>query len=121
MYSCHPSVWAVGLSSGQTLENHLRIVDRSIDLQEHRLDSNIYTAFIPNDDKAILSAIRRDPSVGFLVKIPQDYFRKSDESLAAGPDEKDDEIYEARLRPSYHWMKLEHRDPGIIEGSNCAR
>ncbi|KAG9679189.1 hypothetical protein KCU76_g15427, partial [Aureobasidium melanogenum] len=85
------------------------------------LDSNIYTASIPNDDKAILSAIRSDSSVGFLVRIPLDYFRKSDEFLAAGWDVEDDEIYEWRLRPSYHWIKLQHRDPEIIDGSNCER
>ncbi|KAG9546864.1 hypothetical protein KCU71_g16746, partial [Aureobasidium melanogenum] len=69
----------------------------------------------------MFQAIRSDPNVGFLVNVPQDYFRKSDEFLAAGWDEEDDEIYEWRLRPSYHWVKLQHRDPNIIEGSNCGR
>ncbi|KAG9745530.1 hypothetical protein KCU73_g7850, partial [Aureobasidium melanogenum] len=112
--TCHPSVWAVGLSAEQTLENHLRIVGRSIDIQEHRLDSNIYTASIPNDDKAILSAIRSESSVGFLVKIPQNYFRTFDQFLDAGWDEDDDECYEHKLFPIYQWSQLQPRDPEII-------
>ncbi|KAG9580285.1 hypothetical protein KCU77_g12502, partial [Aureobasidium melanogenum] len=120
-HSCQPSVWVVGLSEGQTIDNHIRIVGRPISIQERRLDFNGYTAAIPDDDKATSQAIRSDPNVGFLVKDPQDYFRKSDDSLAAGPYEEDDEIYEWRLRPSYHWIKLQHRDPTIIDGSNCAR
>jgi hypothetical protein len=79
------------------------------------LDSNIYTASIPNDDKAILSAIRSDSSVGFLVKIPQDYFRKFDEFLDAGWDEDDDEVHEHKLFPGYQWGQLQSRDPQVFE------
>ncbi|KAG9891745.1 hypothetical protein KCU98_g15342, partial [Aureobasidium melanogenum] len=120
-YSCHPSVWVVGLKDDQTIDNHLRIFGRPIPIQERRLDFNGYTASIPDDDKEMFQAIRSDPNLGFLVNIPQDYFSKSDEFLAIGWDEEDDEIYEWRLRPSYHWIKLQHRDLNVIEGSNCGR
>lgn len=120
-HSCRPSVWVVGLKEDQTIDGHLHIVGRPIPIQERRLDLNGYTASIPDDDKATFQAIRSDPKVGFLVKVPLDYFRKSDEFLAAGWDVEDDEIYEWRLRPSYHWIKLQHRDPEIIDGSNCER
>ncbi|CAD0108680.1 unnamed protein product [Aureobasidium uvarum] len=114
-HSCRPSVWAVGLKEDQTIENHLRIVGRSISIYEHRLDINGYTAFTSNDDKAMLKAIRNDPSVLFVVKIPQDYFRNFDREIAAGPDEIDDEIYEDKLRPLHQWAKLQRRDPEVID------
>ena len=82
--SRRPSVWAVGLREDQTLDNHLRIGGRPVTAQEHRMDSNVYTAFIPDDDKAMFEAIRSDPKVGFLVMVPQDYLRKFDELVAAG-------------------------------------
>lgn len=121
VHSCHPSVWVVGLKEDQTIDNHLRIVGRPIPIQERRLDINGYTASILDDDRLTFQAIRSDPKVGFLVKVPLDYFRKSDEFLAAGCDGEDDEVYEWRLRPSYHWVMLQHRDPKVIDGSNCAR
>ncbi|KAK6008059.1 hypothetical protein QM012_004873 [Aureobasidium pullulans] len=120
-HSCHPSIWVAGFGNDQTIDDHLRIVGRPISIQQLRDDFNGYTASISDDDKATFQAIRSDPSVGFLVKVPQDYFRKFDELLAAGPDEEDDEIYEARLRPSYQWIKLQHRDPKTIKGINCGR
>ncbi|CAD0095265.1 unnamed protein product, partial [Aureobasidium vineae] len=114
-YACRASVWAVGLSANQTVEDHLLMVNRSMAIQERRLEINGYTAFIPNDDKATLKAIRRDPSVGYVVKVPQDYFRKFDQHIAAGPDGIHDEVYEYKLRSDYQWGRLQRRDPEIIE------
>lgn len=113
--SCRPSVWAVGLSENQTLDNHLRIVGRPISIQERRSEINGYTASIADDDKAMFEAIRSDTSVGFLTKIHQDYFRKFDELIAAGWDEDDRDFYEHMLYPGYQWDKLLFRDPEIIE------
>jgi len=113
--SCRPSVWAVGLSKNQTLDNHLRIVDRPITIQERRSEINGYTASIADDDKTTLEAIRKDPSVGFVTKIHQDYFRKFDEFIAAGWDEDDRDFYEHMLYPRYQWDKLRFKDPEIIE------
>lgn len=116
-HSCRPSVWAVGLRKDQTLENHLRIVGRPISIRERRLDINGYTASITDGDKSMLEAIRSDPSVGFVVKVPQDYFRKFDQFIKAGPewDEDDRELYEHMLQPTYQWTRLESRDPEIID------
>jgi len=113
--SCRPSVWAVGLSKNQTLDNHLRIVDRPVTVQERRSEINGYTASIADDDKTTLEAIRNDPSVGFVTKIHQDYFRKFDEFIAAGWDEDDRDFYEHMKYPGYQWEQLRFRDPEIIE------
>lgn len=90
-------------------------------IREHRMDSSIYTTYIPDDNKTILSAIRSDPSVGFLVKIPQDYFRRFDQFLDAGWDEDDDEVHEHKLFPGYQWGQLQLRDPQIIETFSSGR
>jgi len=113
--SCRPSVWAVGLSANQTLDNHLRTVGRPISIQEHRSEINGYTASIADDDKAMFKAIRGDPNVGFVTKIHQDYFRKFDEFIAAGWDEDDRDLYEHMKYPRHQWSKLQFRDPEVIE------
>ncbi|KEQ60037.1 uncharacterized protein M437DRAFT_68653 [Aureobasidium melanogenum CBS 110374] len=114
-HSCRPSVWAVGLRGDQTLDNHLRIVGRPITVREHRLDINGYTTSIPDDNKALLEAIRKDPSVGFVVKVPQDYFQKFDQFIKVGWDEDDRDLYHHMLRPTYQWGRLQSRDPENIE------
>ena len=113
--SCRPSVWAVGLRKNQTLDNHLRVVGQPISIQERRSEINGYTASIADDNKAIFKAIRSDPSVGFVTKIHQDYFRKFDELIKAGWDEDGRDLYEHMSYPRYQWQKLQSRDPEIIE------
>lgn len=119
--SCRPSVWAVGLTKDQTLDNHLRIVGRPISIQERRSEINGYTASIADDDKTMFKAIRSDPNVGFVTKIHQDYFRKFDELIAAGWDEDDRDSYEHMLYPKYQWNELRYRDPEIIETDEMRR
>lgn len=114
-HSCRPSVWAVGLRDNQTLDNHLRLVGRSITIQERRLDINGYTASIPDDNKVLLQAIRSDPSVEFVVKIPQEYFRRFDQFIAAGWDEDDSDLYDHMLRPTYQRGRLQSLDPENVE------
>ncbi|KAH0284404.1 hypothetical protein M436DRAFT_61800 [Aureobasidium namibiae CBS 147.97] len=114
--SCRSSVWAIGLSANQTLENHFKAIGRPLLVQERRLDFNGYTASILGNDKATLRAIRSDPNVGFMVKVPQDYFHKFDLFLEAGWDEEeDDDIHYEKLLPDYQWTELQPRDPEIIE------
>jgi hypothetical protein len=119
--SCRPSVWAVGLGKNQTLENHLRIVDRPIYIQERRPEINGYTASITDDDKPMFEAIRSDPDVGFVVEIPQDYFRKFDQLMEAGWDEDDADFYEHMSFPNYQWGVLQFRDPEVIDTGKMRR
>lgn len=63
----------------------------------------------------MFEAIRSDPSVGFVTKIHQDYFRKFDEFIEAGWDDDDRDFYEHMKYPRYQWDKLQFRDPEIIE------
>jgi hypothetical protein len=119
--SCRPSVWAVGLSRNQTLENHLRVVGQPISIQEHRSEINGYTASIADDDKTMFKAIRSDESVGFVTKIHRDYFRKFDQLMEAGWDEDDADLYEYMLHPRYQWGVLQSRDPEVIDTGGMRR
>jgi hypothetical protein len=119
--SCRPSVWAVGLSKNQTLDNHLRIVGRPISIQERRPEINGYTASIEDDDKTTFKAIRSDESVGFVTKVHRDYFRKFDQLMEAGWDEDDADLYEYMLHPRYQWGVLQFRDPEVIDTGDMRR
>jgi hypothetical protein len=119
--SCRPSVWAVGLSKNQTLDNHLRIVGQPISIQERRPEINGYTASIADNDKTMFKAIRSDESVGFVTKIPQDYFRKFDQLIKAGWDEENADFYEHMSFPNYHWGVLQFRDPEVIDTGKMRR
>ncbi|KAG9823540.1 glutathione transferase, partial [Aureobasidium melanogenum] len=74
---------------------------------------NGYTASVSNDDSDLLRAIRSDLRVGFVVKMPEDYFRKTEKFIEDGWDEDDDDLYEHMTRPSYHWHNLQGNDPEI--------
>lgn len=106
-------VWIVGLREGQTFEKHLDLVGHSITVQEQRAEINGYIASISNDDEDLVRAIRNDPSVGFVVKMPEDYFRKTEKFIEDGWNEDDDDLYEHMTRPSYHWHNLQGNDPEI--------
>lgn len=106
-------VWIVGLREGQTIEKHLDLVGRSIPIREHRPEINGYTASVSDDDSDLLKAIRSDDQVGFVVKMTEYYFRKTEKFIQDGWDEDDDDLYEHMTRPDHHWHNLQGNDPEI--------
>ncbi|KAK6007515.1 hypothetical protein QM012_004329 [Aureobasidium pullulans] len=106
-------VWIVGLREGQTFEKHLGLVGRSIPVKEHKSEINGYTASVSDDDTDLLRAIRSDPNVGFAVRMPEDYFRKTEKFIEDGWDEDDDDLYEHMTRPDHYWRDLQSKDPEV--------
>ncbi|CAD0088840.1 unnamed protein product [Aureobasidium vineae] len=109
-----PHVWMVGLREGQTIEKHLDFVGRPIPVEERRPEINGYTASISDDDTELFKATRKDPDVGFVVKMPEDYFRKIEKIIEDGWDEDDRDLYEYMTYPNHHWHNLQGRDYEIL-------
>ena len=107
-------VWIVGLREGQTFEKHLGLVGRSIPVKEHRPEINGYTACVSDDDEDLLRAIRNDSSVGFVVNMPEDCFRKTEKFIEDGWDEDDRDLYEHMTHPDHHWHYLQNYDPEVL-------
>ncbi|KAI5239272.1 hypothetical protein E4T43_06856 [Aureobasidium subglaciale] len=111
----HPlQVWAVGLRDDQTIEKHIQLVGRPIAIEQRRSEINGYTASISDDDRETFKAIRSDKSVGFMVKIPADYFRRIEKFIEDGWEDDDRDLYEHMTAPNYHWRDLQGRDPEIL-------
>ncbi|KER00870.1 hypothetical protein AUEXF2481DRAFT_164019 [Aureobasidium subglaciale EXF-2481] len=53
-------------------------------------------------------------SVGFVVKIPADYFRKIERFVEDGWEDDDRDLYEHMTVPAHHWRDLQGRDPEIL-------
>lgn len=109
-----PHVWIVGLREGQTFDKHLGLVGRSIPVKEQRSEINGYVASVSEDDMELLKAIRSDPNVGFVVKMPEDYFRKTEKFIEDGWDEDDRDLYEHMTSPDHYWHDLQSNDPEIL-------
>lgn len=114
VHSHTPRVWIVGLREGQTFEKHLDLVGRSIPIKEHRPEINGYIVTVPDDDGDLIRAIREDPSVGFVVKMPEDYFRKTEKFIEDGWNEDDRDLYEHVTHPHHHWHYLQSYDPEVL-------
>ncbi|CAD0109208.1 unnamed protein product [Aureobasidium uvarum] len=109
-----PHVWIVGLRESQTVEKHLDFVGRPIAVEERRPEINGYTASIADADTELFKAIRKDPTVGFVVKMPEDYFRKIEKIIEDGWEDDDRDLYEYMTYPHHHWHDLQDRDHEII-------
>lgn len=107
-------IWIVGLREGQTFEKHLDLVGRSISVKEQRSGINGYVASISDDDEDLIWAIRSDPSVGFAVKMPEDYFRRTERFIEDGWDEDDRDLYEHMTEPDHYWRDLKSKDPEVL-------
>lgn len=62
-----------------------------------------------NEDNDLISTIRSDPSVGYVVKVPRNYLRLIEEAFPYGFDEDDEEIYTAQRS----WFGLQEADPEV--------
>ncbi|THZ77411.1 hypothetical protein D6C85_01676 [Aureobasidium pullulans] len=105
-------IWVVGIREDYTIEDHLTFVGRKVPIHERiRLQPHhdAYTISSSNNDNDLISAIRSDPSVGFVVKVPRNYLRPIEEAFPYGFDEDDEEIYTAQRS----WFGLEEADPEV--------
>lgn len=105
-------IWVVGIQEDYTIEDHLTFVGRKVPIHERiRLQPHhdAYTIPSSNDDNDLISAIRSDPGVGFVVKVPRNYLRPIEEAFPYGFDEDDEEIYTARRS----WFGLKEADPEV--------
>ncbi|THY86494.1 hypothetical protein D6C93_07867, partial [Aureobasidium pullulans] len=64
-------IWVVGIREDYTIEDHLTFVGREVPIHERiRLQPHhyAYVVLTSNEDNDLISTIRSDPSVGFVVK-----------------------------------------------------
>jgi hypothetical protein len=102
-----PQEWIIGLREGHTIEEHLAVVERSIDIEQYIPEINGYAIYPTEDDEATLSAIRRDPKVGFLVQKPREFFTQDGHFGLEGDDLSNYE--DERL-----WLTLQDQDSEVI-------
>jgi hypothetical protein len=102
-----PQEWIIGLRESHTLETHLALIKRPIDITQHIPEINGYAIASSKDDEQILSAIRQDKGVGFVVQKPLGFFDKDGHLGLEGDDltEYEDERF---------WLTLQDQDPEVI-------
>jgi hypothetical protein len=102
-----PQEWIIGLREGHTIEEHLAVVERSIDIEQYIPEINGYAIYPTEDDEATLSAIRRDLKVGFSVQKPREFFTQDGHFGLEGDDLS--EYEDERL-----WLTLQDQDSEVI-------
>lgn len=104
-----PQDWIVGLRGNHTLEEHLATVSQhvNIDIKQYIPQINGYAIAPSADDESIISLIRQDPGVGFIVQKPQGYFS---EKYRLGLEGYDLEAYE----DDRFWLTLQDQDPEVM-------
>jgi len=103
-----PQDWVVGSRDNHTLEEHLAAVSQhiNINIEQYIPEVNGYTIAPSADDESIISSIRQDPGVGFIVQKPQGYFS---EEYRIGLADYDLEAYEDER----FWLTLQDQDPEV--------
>jgi hypothetical protein len=102
-----PQEWIIGLRQNHTLEEHLALIKRPIDITQHIPEINGYAIASSNDDEKQLSAIRKDLGVGFAVQKPRGFFNTDGHFGLEGDDLS--EYEDERL-----WLTLQDQDPEVV-------
>ncbi|THY60285.1 hypothetical protein D6C98_02439 [Aureobasidium pullulans] len=142
-------MWVVGLKENQTVDDHLTLIGRPILSIENRPEIPGYTVSVSENDTELIEAIRSDPSVGFVVKVSQNYFHKHEKFVAGARNgdydnhftmaaeswgyendedflaeflaEEIDEMVDRMSWPSYYWYELEREDPEAFDLQGIGR
>jgi hypothetical protein len=101
-----PQQWIIGLRENHTLEDHIALLGRPIDIEQYIPEINGYAIYPTEDDEEILYAIRQDPRVGFAVQKPRGFFTKDGHIGLEGDDLS---IYEVER----FWLTLQDQDPEV--------
>jgi hypothetical protein len=101
-----PQDYIIGLRANHTLQTHFAFLKSPINIQQHNPSINGY-ALPPSTNATLLSSIRLDPNVGFIVQKPLDFF-SSNGHLGLKDDDLDD--YEIERM----WLTLQDQDPHVV-------
>jgi hypothetical protein len=101
-----PQEWIVGLREGHTLEKHFALRENPINISQYLPEINGYAIRPSQDDEKILSSIRQDHKVGFIVQKPRGFFSKDAHIGLSGYDL--DEYKDER-----RWLTLQDQDPQV--------
>jgi hypothetical protein len=101
-----PQEWIVGLREGRSPEEHLALVGQHINIKQYTPEINGYATATSEDDEQLLSSIRQDHQVGFIVQKPRGFFSKDGHNGLSGDDLDE---YEDERR----WLTLQDQDPEI--------
>lgn len=102
-----PQEWIIGLREGHTLEEHLALIGKPINIKQYIPEIHGYAIPTSQDDDSILSSICEDRQVGFIVQKPRGFFSK-DAHIGLSGDDLDE--YEDERR----WLTLQDQDPEVI-------
>jgi hypothetical protein len=102
-----PQEWIIGLRGNHSLEEHLALVETSIDIEQYIPEINGYAIASSRDDEKLLSAIRQDRGVGFVVPKPRGFFNTDGHIGLEGDDLS--EYEDERL-----WLTLQDQDPEVV-------
>jgi hypothetical protein len=102
-----PQDHIIGLRANSTLENHLALIKTPINITQHIPSINGYALAPSPNTSAILSSIRQDPSVGFIIQKPRGFF-SSNGHLGLSGDDLDE--YEVERM----WLTLQDQDPEVL-------
>ncbi|KAI4754827.1 hypothetical protein E4T52_13105 [Aureobasidium sp. EXF-3400] len=102
-----PQEWIIGLRTGHSSEEHLALVGQYIDIKQHIPEINGYAIPTSEDDEQLLSSIRQDHQVGFIVQKPRGFFPKAAHIGLSGYDLDE---YEDERR----WLTLQDQDLEVI-------
>ncbi|KAI4733000.1 hypothetical protein E4T50_16444 [Aureobasidium sp. EXF-12298] len=101
-----PQEWIVGLREGHSPKEHLALVGEQISIQQYIPEINGYAIATSEDDEQILSSIRQDHEVGFIVQKPRGFFSTNAHIGLSGYDLDD---YEDERR----WLTLQDQDSEV--------
>ncbi|KAK6000541.1 hypothetical protein QM012_003787 [Aureobasidium pullulans] len=103
-----PQTWIIGLRDNRTLDQHLALINTTISVEQIIPEINGYAMPVSeDDDEHIISAIRQDHLVGFVVQEPRGFFSETGHLGLEGEDlmEYEDE----RM-----WLTLQAQDPEVL-------
>jgi hypothetical protein len=101
-----PQDWIIGLRHNHTLRDHLAFLQFPVNIKQHIPSINGY-ALPSSTNEALLTSIRQDPDVGFIVQKPLGFF-SSNGHLGLKDDDLDD--YEVERM----WLTLQDQDPEVV-------
>jgi hypothetical protein len=101
-----PQDYIIGLRANYTLQTHFAFLKSPIDITQHIPSINGY-ALASSTNETLLSSIRLDPNVGFVIQKPRDFFSSNGHLDLSGDDLDDYEV--ERM-----WLTLQDQDPEVV-------